>query len=100
MLFDVFISLLILSHQKLWLMIWISYLLFSLQNHEDVQIDLNSCDNEYSSISDGDYDDTDIEEDDDKIRTRENALTMNKMAELKRQLQNLSMTRKFKQVIT
>jgi hypothetical protein len=29
---------------------------------------------------------------------RENALTMNKMAELKRQLQNLSMTRKNKQV--
>ena len=80
-------------------MIWISYLLFRLQNHEDVQLNLNSCDNEYSSISDGDYDDTDIEEDDDKIRTRENALTMNKMAELKRQLQNLSMTRKFKQVI-
>ena len=80
-------------------MIWISYLLFRLQNHEDVQLNLNSCDNEYSSISDGDYDDTDIEEDDDKIRTRENALTMNKMAELKRQLQNLSMTRKFKQVV-
>ena len=81
-------------------MIWISYLLFRLQNHEDVKLNLNSCDNEYSSISDGDYDDTDIEEDDDKIRTRENALTMNKMAELKRQLQNLSMTRKFKQVVT
>ena len=80
-------------------MIWISYLLFRLQNHEYVQLNLNSCDNEYSSISDGDYDDTDIEEDDDKIRTRENALTMNKMADLKRQLQNLSMTRKFKQVL-
>ena len=84
-------------------MISISYLLLRLQKYEDVQLnkaDNSSCDNEYNSISDGDYDDTDIEEDDDKIRTRENALTMNKMAELKRQLQNLSMTRKFKQVIT
>ena len=76
-----------------------SYLLFRLQNPEDVQLNKNSCDNEYNSISDDDYDDTDIEEDDDKLRIRENALTMNKMAELKRQLQNLSMTRKFKQVV-
>ena len=83
-------------------MSWISYLLFRLQNYENLQIkpDGSPCDNEYNSISDGDYDDTDIEEDDDKIRTRENALTMNKMADLKRQLQNLSMTRKFKQVVT
>ena len=77
-----------------------SYLLFRLQNPEDVQLNKNSCDNEYNSIGDDDYDDTDIEEDDDKLRIRENALTMNKMAELKRQLQNLSMTRKFKQVLT
>ena len=83
-------------------MSWIYYLLFRLQNYENLRIkpDGSSCDNEYNSISDGDYDDTDIEEDDDKIRTRENALTMNKMAEIKRQLQNLSMTRKFKQVVT
>ena len=78
------------------------YLLFSLQNNENVQIrpDGGSCDNEYNSISDSNYDDTDSEEDDDKVRTRENALTMKKMAELKRQLQNLSMTRKFQQVVT
>ena len=79
-----------------------SYLLFRLQNYEGIQLkpDDGSCDNEYNSISDSNYDDSDIEEDDDKIRTRENALTMNKMAELKRQLQNLSMTRKFKQVVS
>ena len=83
-------------------MLEICYLLFRIQNYENVQITPHgsSCDNEYNSISDGDYDDSDIEDDDDKIRTRENALTMNKMAELKRQLQNLSMTRKFKQVVT
>ena len=61
-------------------------------NHDE-----GSCDDEYDSI--GDYDSADDElEEDEKSRMRENALTMNKMAELKRQLQNLSMIKKNKQV--
>ena len=70
-----------------------------MQNQEDliVKRDEGSCDDEYDSIGDYDSDEEDIEEEE-KLRMRENALTMNKMAELKRQLQNLSMTRKNKQV--
>ena len=55
-----------------------------------------SCDNEYDSMADDD--DDDMIEEDEKSRMRENARTMNKMAELKKQLQNLSMTKKSKQV--
>ena len=71
------------------------------QNQEDVinKPDEGSCDDDYDSIGDYDTDEDEIEEEE-KMRMRENALTMNKMAELKRQLQNLSMTRKNKQVYT
>ena len=55
-----------------------------------------SCDDEYDSLEEC-YSDEDFE-DDENSRTAENEKTMNKMAELKKQLQNLSMTRKNKQV--
>ena len=58
--------------------------------------DEGSCDDDYDSLeesaSDKDFEEEEIS------RMAENAVTMNKMAELKKQLQNLSMTRKSKQV--
>ena len=58
--------------------------------------DVGSCDDDYDSLeefaSDKDFEVEEIS------RMAENAVTMNKMAELKKQLQNLSMTRKNKQV--
>ena len=58
--------------------------------------DEGSCDDDYDSLeesaSDKDFEEEEIS------RMAENAVTMNKMAELKKQLQNLSMTRKNKQV--
>ena len=55
--------------------------------------DEGSCDDEYDSIGDYEYD---VDEEQ-KSRMRENAQTMKKMSELKQQLQNLSMSRKNKQ---
>ena len=58
--------------------------------------DEGSCDDDYDSLeefaSDKDFEEEEIS------RRAENAVTMNKMAELKKQLQNLSMTRKNKLV--
>ena len=58
--------------------------------------DEGSCDDDYDSIGDYEYDEDDVDEEQ-KSRMRENAQTMKKMSELKQQLQNLSMSRKNKQ---
>ena len=56
--------------------------------------DEGSCDDDYDSL--GDY--TSNEDVEEEKRMAENAVTMNKMADLKKQLQNLSMSRKNNQV--
>ena len=55
-------------------------------------------DEECDSLRDYEADEQDVEEEQKMTRMRENTLTMNKMSELKRQLQNLSMSRKNKKV--
>ena len=60
--------------------------------------DEGSYDEECDSLRDYEDDEQNDEEEQKMARMRENNLTMNKMSELKRQLQNLSMSRKNKKV--
>ena len=84
---------------KCILVISFNYFCFNRLNRLKDSIDsrdVGSCDDDYDSLeefaSDKDFEVEEIS------RMAENAVTMNKMAELKKQLQNLSMTRKNKQV--
>ena len=76
--------------------LWFHFLRILPRNDSIGNREEGSCDDEYDSLEEC-YSDEEFE-DDENSRTAENAKTMNKMAELKKQLQNLSMTRKNKQV--
>ena len=77
-----------------------NFIFFSYRLHHQQDLianrDEGSCDDDYDSV--GDYASNEDVEEEENMRMAENAVTMNKMAELKKQLQNLSMTKKNKQV--
>ena len=69
-----------------------------MQDERIAKPDEGSYDEHCDSLRKYEADEQDEEEEQKITRMRENTLTMNKMSELKRQLQNLSMSRKNKKV--